>query len=332
MGPPIEMISAAAAIARRAATAALRLANEAASLAWGPDDVEGDDSSAPRTAEVAAASSGGPPPLRPLFKQPKAAATAGAQEPQAAAPTSASFVSFEVLYGHSVASKRSRSSGEGGVGHRKATSWAVLPATDLTPELAAQSLAALLASSPALLGARSASASKRSASDAVMEEEEDGGGGSSARAAKRPRLGRDAADDSTTLEGAGLDNRTSSFVRPAAGDATPASYPEAFYVVAQMQALGVLDEAEARSLRFLLLRAKRPAADAIFAAVAHFRPPAGATLAVAGAGGDGDVGAGAGAGAGAAPKVDPTDAQLKARLLQLRDRNVHDLNPPSVAV
>ena len=53
--------------------------------------------------------------------------------------------------------------------------------------------------------------------------------GSSARAAKRPLLGRDAADDSTTLEGAGLDNRTSSFVRPAAGDAVALPHAAPLY-------------------------------------------------------------------------------------------------------
>ena len=225
---------------------------------------------------------------------------ASTQQVGGAAPVKASFT-FEVLYGYSrVDSTGAPASTLRGGDGMDTTPWRARRAT---PEHAATALALLRAARPAPIGeaaapSESESAPKRVATGGAAVEDE-------ARVAKRARFTAAVAD--ADADGEGGSPKAPRFVRPPAGVATAASYAEAFHALAQMRALGLLDEPEAAALRALVLHAKPAATRAVFAAIEATRSPAASS---------GDLEARA----------------LKDRLLELHQRNAHDLDAERVAV
>ena len=231
-----------------------------------------------------------------------AGVSASAQQLGVAPPMVPASFTFEVLYGYSrIDSTGAPASTVRGNDEAATISWRARRAT---PDHGSAAVAVMGAAGPPPIieaAARSQSelAPKRvAAGNAAVEE-----GG--ARVAKRARF--NDGDGDAEGEGEGEGAKAPRFVRPAAGAATAASYAEAFHALAQMHALGLLDEAAAAALRALVLHAKPAATRAVFAALEATRSPAVSS---------GDVEARA----------------LKERLLELHVRNAHELEAERVAV
>ena len=229
-----------------------------------------------------------------------AGVSASAQQLGVAPPMVPASFTFEVLYGYSrIDSTGAPASTVRGNDEAATISWRARRAT---PDHGSAAVAVMGAAGPPPIieaAARSQSelAPKRvAAGNAAVEE-----GG--ARVAKRARFNDGDGDAGGEGEGA----KAPRFVRPAAGAATAASYAEAFHALAQMHALGLLDEAAAAALRALVLHAKPAATRAVFAALEATRSPAVSS---------GDVEARA----------------LKELLLELHVRNAHELEAERVAV